>query len=124
MSYAMRVEGICILPSGDESRGNLQKLKSFGIPFVLIDRPVQGIHADLVKAMNEEGALNLVRHLYQMGHQHIANMIGKHSISTWRELLDGYRRGLQQIGITPLDDFVYQFPVLETPILFHTSINS
>lgn len=110
MSYSMRVEGICILPTGDESRGNLQKLKSFGVPFVLIDRPVEGIHADLIKATNEEGALNLVRHLYQKGHHRIAIMVGKHSISTWRELLDGYRRGLLQVGITPTDDWVYHFP--------------
>lgn len=110
MSYSMRVEGVAIMVSGDESRSNLHRLESFHIPFVLIDRPVRGIRSDIVKGMNEEGANQLVHHLLELGHRRIAIMIGKHSISTWRELQNGYRKAIQGAGLPYSGDLVFHFP--------------
>ncbi len=110
MSYSIRVEGIAIMASGDESLSNLHKLQSFGIPFVLIDRPVYGIEADIVKGMHEEGAAQLVKYLLEMGHKRIAFMVGKYSISPWRELLTGYQKAFKEAGLNPSEGDVFHFP--------------
>src|SRR5690349_7123275 len=46
---AHRVEGILIAPVSDRSRDHLRRLTRFGVPFVLVDRAVPGVDADVVR---------------------------------------------------------------------------
>lgn len=109
MSYSIRVDGVIIAASGDESVGNLLKLRSFGVPFVLIDRLVPGVDADLVVGDNEAGSRQLVNHLIELGHRHIAIITAKDTISPWRDRLEGYRESLAKHGIPYRKEYVKFF---------------
>ncbi|TML10694.1 MAG: LacI family transcriptional regulator, partial [Actinobacteria bacterium] len=72
---AHRVEGIVIAPVSERSRPHLRRLDRFGIPFVLIDRTVDGVDADAVLGDNRGGATQLVEHLIALGHRRIGMIV-------------------------------------------------
>lgn len=98
MCVSMRVDGIIIAPSGDYSKANLDMIEQFGIPYVCIDREVPGVNSDLICGDNVEGSRQLVHHLIELGHKHIA-IVTNLKTSTGRERLNGYKKALEHAGI-------------------------
>ncbi|PLS81814.1 MAG: LacI family transcriptional regulator, partial [Chloroflexi bacterium] len=94
-----RIDGLLITPSGSESRQILDVLTARGIPFVLIDRDLPGIHADTVTGDNIAGAKLLIRHLHSLGHRRIALVNAAGDISTNRDRQRGYQAALREHGI-------------------------
>ena len=94
-----RVEGLIIAPLGDRSKVNLMPLVRRKFPFVLIDRSVAGLDADLVQADSVSGARKLVSHLIGLGHRRIAVIIEPDNVSTARERMQGYREALKAGGL-------------------------
>jgi LacI family transcriptional regulator len=99
---AHRVEGIVIAPVSDRSRGHLQRLASFGVQFVLIDRTVRGIESDVVVGDNAGGARRLVEHLIALGHRRIGFITESDEVSTARDRRQNYEAALASAGL-PLD---------------------
>jgi LacI family transcriptional regulator len=99
MCVSIRVDGVIIAAAGDGSRKNLELLDSFEIPYVLVDRKVDGVQADVVTGDSRMGAFQLVKHLIDLGHRDIAMITGFLTTSTARERRDGYRRALEEHGI-------------------------
>ncbi|MGO4498530.1 LacI family DNA-binding transcriptional regulator [Paenibacillus sp. 2RAB27] len=100
------VDGVLFAPAGDHSHDNLQQLQKHQIPFVVLDREIPGIDADVVLGDSKEGARNLVEHLIVQGHQRIALINGSQDVSTARLRYLGYNEALQLGGITPDDSLV------------------
>jgi len=96
---AHRVEGILIAAVSDRSREHLRRLAGFGVPFVLVDRTVRGIDADVVLGDNAEGARRLVEHLVSLGHRRIGMVVESDDVSTARDRLRGYRAALEEAGL-------------------------
>ncbi|MDT0123185.1 LacI family DNA-binding transcriptional regulator [Paenibacillus sp. RRE4] len=96
-----RVDGVLFAPAGDRSLPHLQQLQARNIPFVFLDRTVPGITSDVIAGDSREGAIELIRYLIQLGHEHIALVNGSSEVSTARLREDGYIEGLQEAGITP-----------------------
>ncbi len=96
---AHRVEGILIAAVSDRSREHLRRLEGFGVPFVLVDRTVRGIDADVVLGDNAEGARRLVEHLVSLGHRRIGMVVESDDVSTARDRLRGYRAALEEAGL-------------------------
>jgi LacI family transcriptional regulator len=96
---AHRVEGIAIAPVSDRSRPHLERLRSFGIHFVLVDRTVEGVEQDVVHGDNTAGARRLVRHLLDLGHRRIGFIVESDEVSTARDRHQGYREALQDAGL-------------------------
>ncbi|MDP9697515.1 LacI family transcriptional regulator [Paenibacillus intestini] len=96
-----RVDGVLFAPAGDRSLPHLQQLQARNIPFVFLDRIVPGITSDVIAGDSREGAIELIRYLTQLGHEHIALVNGSSEVSTARLREDGYIEGLQEAGITP-----------------------
>jgi LacI family transcriptional regulator len=96
-----RVDGLLIVPVGDDSRAHLLRLERHGTPYVLIDRSVAGIEADLVHGDNPGGARRAVEHLISLGHRRIAMIAESPSVSTSRERRRGYHEALAAAGIEP-----------------------
>jgi LacI family transcriptional regulator len=94
-----RVEGLLIAPVGDRSRDNLLPLTRRQFPFVLIDRSVAGLAADVVQGDNVAAARRLMNHVIELGHQRIAVIIEPDNVSTARERLQGYREALDAAGL-------------------------
>jgi LacI family transcriptional regulator len=100
MILSTRVDGVLFAPTGDHSLENLQKLQKHNIPFVLLDRDIPGIDADIVLGDSKEGARKLVEHLIELGHRRIVLINGSPDVSTARLRQMGYReshtlRGLE-----------------------------
>ncbi|NOU67995.1 LacI family DNA-binding transcriptional regulator [Paenibacillus sp. LMG 31461] len=106
MILSTRVDGVLFAPAGDHSHDNLQQLQKHQIPFVVLDREIPGIDADVVLGDSKEGARNLVEHLIVQGHQRIALINGSQDVSTARLRYLGYNEALQLGGITPDDSLV------------------
>lgn len=103
---AFQVEGVLLAPVGDRSRPNLRALGRNRVPFVLIDRSVAGLEADLVQGDSVAGARRLVEHLIALGHTRIAMVTETNDISTARDRLQGYRDALSAAGIPLSEELV------------------
>jgi LacI family transcriptional regulator, galactose operon repressor len=95
---AHRVEGILIAPVSDRSRSHLRRLARFGAPFVLIDRSVPGVEADVVLGDSTGGARQLVEHLISLGHRRIGFIVEFDDVSTARDRRRGYEDALAGAG--------------------------
>lgn len=96
---ARRIDGLLIIPASDQSRSHLRLVQQHNVPFVLIDRVIEGLKCDAVLGNNVGGGQQLTEHLLAAGHQKIAILHGSLDISTSRDRLQGYRRALEEAGI-------------------------
>jgi LacI family transcriptional regulator, galactose operon repressor len=103
---AFQVEGVLLAPVGDRSRPNLRALGRNRVPFVLVDRSVAGLEADLVQGDSVAGARRLVEHLIALEHTRIAMVTETNDISTARDRLQGYRDALAAAGIPLSEELV------------------
>ncbi|GLG00676.1 LacI family transcriptional regulator [Alicyclobacillus hesperidum subsp. aegles] len=108
MCLDYRIAGVLIVPVGDPSVANLRLLEQHHIPFVLIDRDVEGIDTDLVKGDMRPTSTKLVEHLIELGHRRIAAVVGPLHNAASRERLDGYKDALTRHGIPIHDDMIFQ----------------
>src|SRR5579871_2483259 len=96
---AFQVEGLLVAPAGDGSAAELRALERRQVPFVLVDRTVEGYRGDLVRGDGVAGARQLVEHLVGSGHRRIGMVTESEAVSTARDRLRGYREALAEAGI-------------------------
>ena len=72
---------------------------SRGLPFVMLDRSISGVEADIVRGDSVGGARVLVDHLLANGHRRIGHITEPQSVSTARDRFQGYREALEANGI-------------------------
>jgi LacI family transcriptional regulator len=106
MILSTRVDGVLFAPAGDHSLENLQQLQKHQIPFVVLDREIPGIDADVVLGDSKEGARNLVEHLITRGHRRIALVNGLQDVSTARLRYTGYLEAHRLNGLAIDDSLV------------------
>ncbi|MEM1117446.1 MAG: substrate-binding domain-containing protein, partial [Bacteroidota bacterium] len=93
-----QINGLVIAPTVG-SEAHLRRLAQRRIPFVLVDRRVPGVEADLVRGDTEAGAQQLVRHLVEQGYRRIAFVGGTPQLSSLEDRLGGYRAGVREAGL-------------------------
>jgi len=103
-----RVDGVLFAPAGDPSLPNLESLRKYKVPFVLLDREVPGMDCDIVLGDSKEGARQLVQHLIDMGHTSIAMINGSSSISSARLRLQGYQEALKLNDLSYDESCIYE----------------
>ena len=96
---AFGVEGVLIAPVSDRSAPQLRELRRHQLPFVLVDRSVEGFDADLVQGDSVAGARALVDHLIALGHRRVAIVAEPTDVSSARDRITGYREALEAAGI-------------------------
>src|SRR5258708_23979618 len=106
-----RVDGLLIVPVSDASRIHLNPLDRHGTPYVLIDRSVPGVVADVVQGDSLGGARKLIEHLIGLGHTKIAMIAESESVSTSRERRRGYRDALEAAGLPVLPELLVEATV-------------
>ncbi len=94
-----RIDGLLIAAAGDGSRPMLDLLVQRGTPFVLLDRAIDGVPADVVIGDNIGGARKLTEHLIGLGHRRIALVNGDLEVPTARDRRRGYLDTLRDHGI-------------------------
>ncbi|TMV51473.1 LacI family transcriptional regulator [Paenibacillus mesophilus] len=105
MVLSTRVDGLLFAPASDASAEHLAMLNVHRIPFVLVDREVPGVEADMVLGENRAGAASLTEYLVSLGHTRIALVNGLGTVSTARERHAGYREALERHRI-PYDESI------------------
>lgn len=99
---ARRVDGLVIIPAGDDHRYLEPELKA-GVATVFVDRPAGRIDADVVLSDNFGGARDAVAHLIAHGHRRIGFIGDMPRIHTAAERLRGYRAAMEDAGIEVAD---------------------
>jgi LacI family transcriptional regulator len=87
-----RVDGLILAPSVAPGKA-LKRVKSRGIPAVLIDRFVS-YDVDQVAVENVAPSEAIVGHLTRLGHTRIGMIAGLEGLATSEERVEGYRRAL------------------------------
>ena len=98
---ARRVDGLVIVPAGDDHRYLLPELAA-GTAAVFVDRPAEQIEADAVLSDNAGGAREGTEHLLRHGHRRIGFLGDQPQIHTAGERLRGYREAMAAAGL-PVD---------------------
>jgi LacI family transcriptional regulator len=97
-----RVSGLLIVPtSGDHSW-----LSTTRAPLVLVDRPADGLDADVVGIDDKQAAYDAVAHLIAHGHRDIAYVGDFPHVATSAGRLAGYREAMVTNGLAVRDDLV------------------
>ncbi|MFI9601340.1 LacI family DNA-binding transcriptional regulator [Streptomyces sp. NPDC052043] len=99
---ARRVDGLVVIPAGDDHRYLEPEIKA-GVATVFVDRPAGNIEADVVLSDNFGGARDGVAHLIAHGHRRIGFIGDMPRIHTAAERLRGYRAAMENAGI-PVED--------------------
>lgn len=97
---ARRVDGLLIVAAGRDY-SYLRAEQQMGTPIVFVDRPAEGIDADLVMLDNVGGARIAVEHLLQQEHRRIGLVGETPAIPTVSDRRQGYREALRDAGVTP-----------------------
>jgi LacI family transcriptional regulator len=95
---ARRVDGLVIIPAGDDHRYLEPEIKA-GVATVFVDRPAAKIDADVVLSDSFGGAHDGVAHLIAHGHRRIGFIGDMPRIHTAAERLRGYRAAMEDAGI-------------------------
>jgi len=80
------------------------------IPVVLINRRIKKSNVNYVVVDNYKGAYLAVEHLINIGYKKIAIISGRSSVSTGKERLQGYRKGLLDHGLKFQKEYSSQGP--------------
>ncbi len=77
----------------------IERVKSYGVPFVLVDNDCWELNIDCVVNDNVTGARRMVSHLIELGHRLIGFVGGPYSHVSLDERYNGYKQALKQAGI-------------------------
>jgi len=89
----------------------LLQYQRMNIPFVFIDRLVDGIEADYVASDNYAGTYALTQHLIELGHQHIVHLMPNiPDLITIKERHRGYEMALQEHNLPVYDPWKVNSP--------------
>lgn len=94
-----QVDGIIFVAAGDQA-DSLDFLVQRNMPVVMIDRDVPNVEVDAVLTDNRLGGFLATQHLLELGHTRIACIAGPSSITPSAERIIGYRRALEQAGLS------------------------
>lgn len=107
-----KVRGIILGPSVDypetkEGRALLEKLRRFSVPIVIIDRDFENMPWDAVLYENYQSSYQAALELYKGGNRRMAIITGDMSLKIGRERLKGFRKGVEDSGLTLWEDDIY-----------------
>jgi LacI family transcriptional regulator len=99
------VDGVILVPSS-RSPNQLSVLREMGVPFVLLDRRVDGSDFSCVDSDNETGAYEAVSLLARSGKKKIGLLGGGLRVSSGTTRYSGYKKALRDCGFDYEDEYV------------------
>ena len=108
-----RVDGLIVTPAALHDDPAL-RLRYGNIPFVFMDRDVEGVEADVVRVDNRLGMRLIAEHLVSLGHERIGLISGPLEKASGYERYEGLRVALKELGVT-LEDSIVQFGDFRIP---------
>ncbi|MGH4122514.1 MAG: LacI family DNA-binding transcriptional regulator [Clostridium sp.] len=93
------IDGI-IFMSGGKSNESITILKNNNVPFVLVDRYIEGYKDDYgVFCLNKQGVIDGVQYLYEKGNRKIVFVKGREDVEISKQRLEGYIDAMKNYGI-------------------------
>ncbi|MBD1428791.1 LacI family DNA-binding transcriptional regulator [Sphingobacterium litopenaei] len=97
--FKRSIDGLLMTLSAESNETEyLEDLVKSGFPLVFFDRVPETFDAHKVIADNKKGGVEAVEYLVRKGCRRIAHITGNHNLSTNRERLDGFKKGLKANG--------------------------
>lgn len=96
-----RVDGLLLAAAAGDAAALAQRLAGARVPTVVVDRPIAGLAADLVRVDHEAGARLAVEHLLSLGHRAIACLSGPSEFAVSRARVAGWRDAMTHAGAPP-----------------------
>jgi len=96
-----RADGAIVVPHSSESAPRVERLLERGTAVVLLARQLPGLALDAVISDNELAGYLGTRHLLGLGYRRIGFLAFPGHASAGQERLRGYRRALEEFGLTP-----------------------
>src|SRR3984893_3577973 len=93
----LRVDGIIVSPTASETGALSRATKEiYGgrVPTVFIDRAVKGAKIPTVVSDNIAAAQEATTHFIQLGHKRIGAVVGRRTLDSMANRIEGYRRAL------------------------------
>lgn len=92
-------------------RDLLLQYQNLNIPFVCIDRMIEGIESDYVASDHYSGTYALTRHLIELGHHHIVHLMpNMPNLNSIRERHGGYESALKEHDLPVYDAWKINSP--------------
>jgi LacI family transcriptional regulator len=95
-----QLEGLIFTPPCDRSEELLSALRAIHFPFVLLMSHDRAEDKPWVVTQNEQGCFEVTCHLLEQGHRHIGFIQGNNDHQDSWDRLTGFRRALQQYGLS------------------------
>jgi LacI family transcriptional regulator len=108
-----QVDGL-IVASAASRPNHARRLRVEDIPYVFMDREVEGVGADAVRVDNALGTRMIAEHLVGLGHERIGMISGPLDKSSGHERYGGLKEALAGLGIV-LADALVRFGDFKTP---------
>jgi len=93
-----RIDGLIVASAGDDAV-LASTLADTREPFVVVDRNIEGLSADLVQIDHERGAWLATRHLIELGHSRIGCIMGPVSTAVSAMRVHGFLRAMASRGM-------------------------
>jgi LacI family transcriptional regulator len=103
--FSHRVDGVLIGCS--DPAISFDRLMRRRFPIVCFDRIPPGFQGDTAATDNFHGAYDATRHLIGLGHERIAILAGRTSLSTHSSRLEGFRRAMADSDLPVRDEFCW-----------------
>jgi LacI family transcriptional regulator len=100
-----QVDGIVFISAGQGMK-NIEKAILSNIPFVIVDRDVREIDADVVLIDNFMGGQQATNYLISLGHRRIACITGPSAVSPSADRVRGYEKALSDANIPIREDLI------------------
>ncbi|MBK0379660.1 LacI family DNA-binding transcriptional regulator [Mucilaginibacter segetis] len=105
------IDGLLIsLSTETHDLGHLKRLNELGLPIVFFDRITDEIETHKVISDNFKGGYDATRHLLDGGYRRIAHITSPPNISITRERFAGYKKAMEEAGITIPDEYIKHCP--------------
>lgn len=92
------IDGVVVIVPSDYQEV-ITNLNRYNLPFVLMDHHSEANGEASVTATNRRGMLEATRYLLALGHRRIGFITGRMDIACSHERLQGYRDGLEEVGL-------------------------
>lgn len=93
-----QVDGIIFISAGFVGK-NIQKPLNANIPFVVADRDISGVQADVVLVENFKGGYEATKYLINLGHTDIACITGPSRLTPSSQRVEGYHAAMNEAGL-------------------------
>lgn len=94
-----QMDGFIIAPTSDDAE-IIQLIEDNNVPIVLVDRMLSNVQTSAVYSDSETGAYLLTQHLLELGHREFGMISGSQLQSTSVQRTTGFRRALEDHGIS------------------------